>query len=135
MKTAILNPKAQFLLGAGLDILHFESKEWLETIAFWKDEIRFFENLLNKKAAFENTKSEFTNMLKNLDKIHLDLFEDLKDSIVEHERLLSRIVKGEKGVSDAHYREKHHNLFLRINTFKSDFKAYKQIIFDYSKNL
>ncbi len=49
MKITISNPKVQFLLGAGLDVLHFESGEWLETIAFWKDEVKFFDNLLKKK--------------------------------------------------------------------------------------
>jgi hypothetical protein len=38
----ISNPKAQFLLGAGLDVLHHESTEWLETIAFWEDEMKSF---------------------------------------------------------------------------------------------
>ena len=35
--TLISNPKAKFLLGAGLDVLHQESREWLDTISFWKD--------------------------------------------------------------------------------------------------
>lgn len=34
MKTTNQNLKTQFLLGAGLDVLHFESKEWLDVIAF-----------------------------------------------------------------------------------------------------
>lgn len=41
MNKAILNPKAQFLLGAGLDILHFESKEWLDHINLWKTKLHF----------------------------------------------------------------------------------------------
>ena len=42
MNTVTSNPKTEFSLGAGLDVLHFESREWLDTIDFWKDEIRFF---------------------------------------------------------------------------------------------
>ena len=34
MEKLIANPKQTFLLGAGLDILHHESKEWMENIAF-----------------------------------------------------------------------------------------------------
>ncbi|WP_340155098.1 hypothetical protein [uncultured Winogradskyella sp.] len=44
MDTLISNPKAQYLLGAGLDVLHFESREWLDTVDFDKDEVRFFED-------------------------------------------------------------------------------------------
>jgi hypothetical protein len=135
MDTEKLNPKAHYLLGAGLDILHFESREWLETIAFWKDEVRFFDNLLKKKEALEKNNSDYEKMLKNIDKIYRDLFEDLEDSIIEHEQLLSRIEKAEKGLSDNDYREKHRHLFSRMNTFKNDFKTFKRIIFDYVKGL
>jgi hypothetical protein len=135
MDTQKLNPKIQYLLGAGLDILHFESREWLETIAFWKDEVRFFDNLLKKKEASENNNSDYEKMLINIDKIHRDLFEDLEDSIIEHEQLLSRIEMAEKGLSDNDYREKHKHLFSRMNTFKNDFKTFKRIVFDYVKGL
>ncbi|OZV69801.1 hypothetical protein [Winogradskyella aurantia] len=135
MKTTTSNPKAQILLGAGLDILHFESKEWLDTIAFWKDEVKFFNNLLKKKEVSKKSNPDYENMLKNLDKIHVDLFEDLEDSIVEHEKLLARIEQGEYGLSDAEYRERHRILLERMDTFKHDFKVFKRIVFDYAKNL
>jgi hypothetical protein len=135
MKTTTANPKAQFLLGAGLDVLHFESREWLDTIAFWKDELKFFDLLLKKNEASKKSNPDYEKMLKNLDKIHVDLFEDLEDSIIEHEKLLSRIEQGEKGLSDAEYREKHHLILMRMNTFKLDFKVFKSIVFDYAKDL
>ncbi len=34
MKTTTSNPKTDLLLGAGLNVLHQESREWQETIAF-----------------------------------------------------------------------------------------------------
>ncbi|QRM90812.1 hypothetical protein FG167_16705 [Lacinutrix sp. WUR7] len=135
MNTATSNPKTQYLLGAGLDVLHFESREWLETIDFWKDEIRFFNDLLKKKEGSEKNNSEYENMLKNLDKVHADLFDDLKESVMEHEQLLSKIELGEKGLSDYNYREKHAQLLARMNTFTKDFKTFKRIVFDYAKGL
>nr|WP_321227946.1 hypothetical protein [uncultured Psychroserpens sp.] len=135
MNTATSNPKMQYLLGAGLDVLHFESREWLDTIDFWKDEIRFFKDLLKKKEASEKNNSEYESMLKNLNKIHTDLFNDLRESIVEHEQLLSKIELGEKGLSDNDYREKHRHLLSRMNTFTNDFKSFKRIVFDYAKGL
>lgn len=135
MNTTISNPKETLLLGAGLDVLHFESREWLDTIDFWKDEVRFFEDLLKKKESKDESKQDYSQMLKNLDKIHKDLFEDLEEDIMEHERLLSRLEKGEKGLSDAVYREKHSQLTTRMNTFTTDFKTFKKIVFEYAKNL
>jgi len=135
MKTTTSNPKTKYLLGAGLDVLHFESREWLSTIDFWKDEIRFFNELLKKRASSEKNNPEYQKMLKNLDAIYSDLFEDLENSIVEHEQLLSRIEQSEKGLSDGDYREKHRHLLSRMNTFTDDFKTFKKIVFDYEKCL
>jgi hypothetical protein len=74
-------------------------------------------------------------MLKNLDVIYDDLFKYLEDSIVEHEKSLSRIEKGESSISDSDYREKQSYLSLRMNTFTNNFKAFKRIVFDYEKGL
>ena len=51
MITTKSNPKTELLLGASLDVLHQESREWIDTIAFWKDEIKFFSNILDKREA------------------------------------------------------------------------------------
>jgi len=135
MKTIKSNIKTEFLLGAGLDVLHFESKEWLETIAFWKDEIKFFDILLRKQVAIDKKEREFTDMLKNMDKIHSDLFDFLADDIMEHERLLARVEKGEKGLADADYRDKHRHLKLRMEVFSADFRIFKNMVFGYAKEL
>ena len=133
MKTKKSNPKIKLLLGTGLDNLHFESQEWLETIAFWKDETRFFEGLLKNKELKEKSQNEYTKLLQELDKIHADLFSDIEDSIMKHERLLSRIEKGEKGLSDGNYREEHGVLKERMHRFDKDFRMFKKIVFDYVK--
>ena len=135
MTTLISNPKEKLLLGAGLNVLHFESQEWLDTIAFWKDEVRFFEKLLKQKESLEKSKEDYSKLLKDLDKIHIDFLEDLEDDIMEHEAVLSKLLKGEKGLSDSIYREKHQRLLARMNTFTTNFKTYKKIVFDYAKNL
>jgi hypothetical protein len=97
--------------------------------------VRLFDNLLKKKEASENNNSDYEKMLKNIDKIHRDLFEDLEQSIIEHEQLLSRTEQAENGLSDNDYREKHGHLFSRMNTFKNNFKTFKRIIVDYVKGL
>jgi hypothetical protein len=117
-------------LGASLDVLHQESKEWLDTIAFWKDETKFFANLLNRKEA---KTSEYAKMLSNLDKIHENLFDYLEDDIVQHEKVLSRLYKGQKGLSDGDYREKHRSLGERMDLFTNNFREFKKMVFGYVK--
>ena len=133
MKTKTSNPKAKLLLGAGLDVLHFESQEWLDMINFWKDEVRFFENLLKRIEYSSDSEQNYSEMLKSLDRIHVDLFEAIEDDILEHEKLLSRLEKGEKGLADADYREKHRFLTARMDTFGNDFKTFKKVVFQFVK--
>ncbi|WP_289644290.1 hypothetical protein [Maribacter aestuarii] len=132
MNTTSSNPKTELLLGASLNVLHQESYEWLDTIALWKDETRFFADLLNKKDIKE---TEYGKMLKNLDKIHENLFDYLADDIVAHEKLLSRLIRGEKGLSDIMYREQHRKLNERMNNFSKDFREFKKMVFVYAKKL
>jgi hypothetical protein len=135
MDTLKLNPKAQYLLGAALDVLHYENTEWLHTIAFWKDEIRFFENLLKSKEASEKNHADYEKMLRNLDSIYKDLFKDLEESVVQHEKLLSEIDQGLNGISDANYREQHQHILLKIDSFTTNFNIFKKIVFNYVKGL
>ncbi len=135
MEAKDLNPKANLLLGAGLDVLHFESREWVAKIDFWKDEVQFFEKLLKRKNSEDNLKQNYTSVLQNLDKIHGNLFQDLGESIKEHERLLASLDKKSKGLSDSIYREKHKKLTKRLIGFENDFKTFKKIVFDHVKNL
>ncbi|SDE45893.1 hypothetical protein SAMN05421636_105150 [Pricia antarctica] len=132
MNATTPNPKRELLLGAGLDVLHQESREWLETIAFWKDETKFFFNLLDKK---ETKESEYGHMLKYLDTIHENLFDYLADDITDHEKLLSRLEKNEKGLSDADYRDEHQKLNESMVLFENDFKEFKKMVFGYAKKL
>lgn len=132
MNTKTFNQKSDFLLGVGLDILHRESMEWLDTIYFWKDETRFFADLLQKKEVME---LEYGEMLSNLDKIHENLYDYLAKDIISHEKLLARLEKGEKGLADADYRDTHKELKKCMELFTSDFREFKKMVFGYVKKL
>ncbi|WP_222983387.1 hypothetical protein [Flagellimonas meishanensis] len=125
------NPRTAFLLEVGLEKLHQESREWLRTIAFWKDETRFFARILKKKDFRNHTTSEYGKILNNLDKVHADLFDYLADDIIAHEKLLARIVRAEKGASHEEYRDQHGKLKSRMDTFTEDFRAFKKMVFGY----
>lgn len=130
METKTKNPKAELLLGASLDVMHQESREWLENIAFWKDEANFFADLLSTKQA---EISQYGKVLRNLDKIHENLFDYLTNDIVEHEKDLSELVSGEKDGSDSEYRASHRKLKERMDLFTEDFKDFKKMVFGYAK--
>lgn len=132
MKTKTPNPKKNLLLGAGLNVLHQENKEWLGTISFWKDEIIFFSELLAKK---EIKESAYGSILKNLDKMHEHLFNYFTEAIINHEKFLSRLVQGKSGISDENYREQHRKLNEQMELFGQNFKDFKMMVFGYVKKL
>lgn len=133
MKTTSANPKPDVLLGTGLNDLHIESREWLETIAFWKDEIRFFTNLMEEKETKERAKSELGRILESLDKIHADLFDYMSEDIMRHEILLSRLQKGERGLADIDYRNQHDKVKSTMAKFEGEFRDFKRLVFEYAK--
>ena len=129
------NLKNAFLLGASLNILHQESKEWLDTVKFWKDETKFFEDLLHKKQPSDNDKVLHAQLILSLKNVSLDLLNELEDDIKGHEKLLSSLMKEGKGVSDWTYRESHSQLKQRIEKVNQDFKSFKKLIFTFVKSL
>lgn len=135
MNTLISNPKTQFLLGASLDILHHESTEWLGNIAFWKDELKFFDKLLKKKNPIEENKYTYLNMLELLEKIHGDFINQLEIDVKEHENMLAKLEQNKAGQSDWDYREKHRQIKNRIEIMTNEFRSFKRVIFEYVKNL
>ena len=135
MKTKTINPKAELLLGAGLDVLHFESEEWLSNIAFYKYETTFFADLLEKNKPKDDSQKSFGKILKDLDNVHSELFGYLAHDIMEHEKVLSYLEMGERGLSDSDYREKHRQLKARLESFTSNFRQFKLMVFDYIKSL
>ena len=110
-----------------------ESRKWLETIAFWKDETRFFASLLAKQKKEGPETFDYSEMLRNLDRLHEMLYEYLSDEIMEHERLLSNIEKGTEGVADQDYRDIHRQLKEKMDVFTIDFRRFKMMIFGYAR--
>ncbi len=135
MNNLIASPKAKLLLGAGLDVLHHESVEWSEDIAFWKDEATFFDKLLNQKYPTEENKYVYLNMLEMLRKIHGDFINQLENEVKEHEGMLAKLEKNIAGQSDWDYRAKHSHIKSQIETMRNEFRAFKRVIFEYVKNL
>lgn len=74
-------------------------------------------------------------MLSYLDKIHENLIDYLADDIISHEKLLARLEKGEKGLADADYRDRHKELKKCMQLFTSDFREFKKMVFGYVKRL
>lgn len=133
MTTKKLASTTDYLLPQSLEGLHYESRKWLDTIAFWKDETRFFASMLERQQEAVPEGADYAEMLRNLDRLHEMLFEYLTDEIMEHERLLSQIEKGAEGIADNAYRQQHRQLADKMEVFTEDFRKFKQMVFGYAR--
>ena len=133
MTTKKLASTTDYLLPQSLEGLHYESQKWLETIAFWKDESKFFASLLERQQQGVPEGADYAEMLRNLDRLHEMLYEYLNDEIMEHERLLSEIEKGAEGIADHAYRHQHRQLAEKMEVFTEDFRKFKLMVFSYAK--
>ncbi|MBC2839562.1 hypothetical protein [Robiginitalea sp. SC105] len=133
MTSKKLVARSDYLLPQSLEGLHIQSREWLDTIAFWKDETRFFSHLLQKREAEINDPLNFPKILGDLDTLHETLFDYLADEIRDHERLLSRVEGGAPGLSDSDYREQHRQLAGKMEVFSADFREFKRMVFGYAR--
>jgi hypothetical protein len=127
----ITSPKSTYLLEAGLEVLHEQSTEWLNEIAFWRDEAAFFYSLVvtkTKKSVPENLKEEFSKVEKELISVTADELDKLEESVTEHEKFLRYLVDcQEKDQTD--YRNKHKMLALSFEQFEKRFKSLKKNVF------
>lgn len=128
-----LTASTDYLLPQSLDGLHVQSQEWLDTVALWKDETRFFGNLLKSRREGASDRTNYTGLLQNLDKLHELLYDYLEEEIQAHERLLSRIQKGETGLADSDYRDQHRKLAEKVRVFGADFREFKRMVFGYAR--
>ena len=135
MNTVISDPKTTFLLGAGLDVLHQESREWLDTTNFWEDEMLFFDKLLHRSEPLVEELKTYKDMLESLEHMHDDFLRQLKDDVIEQEKLLARLEMREKGLADWDYREAHARLKHRMDIMTWNFRAFKKVLFGYVKRL
>lgn len=133
MNTKKLESRADYLLPQSLEGLHLQSRDWLDTIAFWKDETRFFGELLKKRESELEDENEYPKLLGNLDSLHDMLFDYLAEEIQDHERLLSKIEAGADGIADSDYREQHAHLVQKMQVFASDFREFKKMVFGYAR--
>jgi hypothetical protein len=133
----VTSPKTTFLLDAGLDVLHEQSTEWLNEIAFWRDETAFFYSLIVTKTF----KSVPTNSKNDLEKIEKELIsitggelDKLENAVAEHEKFLSYLMECQDENQES-YRDKHKELTHTFNQFEKRYKFLKKEIFSFVEKI
>lgn len=126
--------KTNYLLEAGLDVLHHESREWLSELDFLKSELRFFLKLFNSRVFTLEKDQQRQNVLKNMDRLSAIVLQELEQQIKTHEKNLSVLLTSTEA-NDAQYRDQHKQLYQKMQQFVNDVKSLKMLVFLFVESL
>ncbi|MFY7788212.1 MAG: hypothetical protein ACOVQA_10095 [Thermoflexibacteraceae bacterium] len=140
MKTDNYAPAA-YLPNATSEGLHIHSKSWLQSLAMWQDEIRFFNSLLKKSSPHQyhtqEDSKEKVAVLEHLVRLEKQLVANLKSDIVQHEKELAALLQREHIFGEAEelklYKEKHQRLYEEVQNFDVAFQELKFLIYEFQK--
>jgi nitroreductase len=125
-------PPRRDLLEEPVEVLHQQSINWLNQILFWKDEGRFFSDLLKHHASGRERKEELESISGKFRNINAGDIDALNRDIYMHERFLSEVLR-EKDVDSRDYRKDHHRLTGRYQELEGRMKALKRAVFSLMK--
>ncbi len=133
----IAPPSQEFVLEKGLEILHKESQEWSSDVAFWKDELRFFQKLLEFDAlrTRDLTDKQKLERFQNLIIYYNgELLDEFNKKVRKHEKKLAALIKSSSS-DDVSFKEEHGELSSHLNSFRQEFRMYKKELFEYTDDM
>ena len=128
----ITNPNSEYLHHASLETLHAQSREWLNEIDFWVEEMAFFYNLIHRREPhiFFPT-SDLADLERQLITLTSEHLNKLKIDIESHERGLATMIKSFSLEEEREYRERHRNLLTDMNELEEGIRTFKKTVFSF----
>ncbi len=125
-----MNIKTAYLLQGSLETLHFETKEWIEEVKFWIDELTILEDLTDHKIAHNNLEDQIhRDMQLNMSTMLDHLSNRILHTLFGHESFLSSLFKVNEKLDENEYREKHKEIALNMIHLKNDIRTLKKKAF------
>ena len=113
--------------------LHFEHQQWLSELAFWKDELKSFNNRLSELVT-RWTNNEVLVQLEHYQNefiLHGGIIDDLKEAIEQHEIRIAAQTKTGQNALDTILVKKHLEFRNRIETQRQIYADLKKAFFKY----
>jgi hypothetical protein len=133
----LVSSTSNYLLSAGIDVLHSQSNEWISEIDFWRDETAFYYALVIEKTMIsvpvdaKDLLMKIEHELVNLTGGQLD---ELKIAVYKHEAFLSDLLENDlNSETEENYRNKHKVIEMKIRELERHFKILKKEIFELVK--
>ncbi len=126
-------PKFRYIEWKTPDEMHFSSLQWQSELNFYKDEHRFFEDML-KEYTMPIIESHLFSRIKELIEKLNDSQKSLKNLqqvVNDHSNRLQRLVENIDEPKEGRlYRQEHKKILQEINEYSRSYKQLKKEIFE-----
>jgi hypothetical protein len=113
--------------------MHHSSLEWLSTTVLWKQEVAFFQKLLDSyvaKGTSTDEKKKVSHFQNLITYYGGELIDTLRKKIKTHEHKLADLLQELKG-SDKEYLDEHGSLMEELSAFMKTFNSFKSEFFGF----
>jgi hypothetical protein len=129
----------EYLLQSSLEDLHQVSKYWLDEIEFWKTELVFFQDLLDKFCPNIHT-SEDKKQLDHFQNLIIyyngELLDEYNRKIRKHTKMLARLMAEEQAkIEDMSFREQHRVYGEEVSAMGKRLQEYKTELFEFIQTI
>lgn len=125
-------PKFRYIDWKTPDEMHFSSLQWQSELNFYKDEQRFFEDMLKEYTMpiiESNLFSRIQDLITELSASEKEL-KQLQEQVNNHTNRLERLVENVDEPGEGRtYRQEHKNILQLVNDFTKNYKQLKKDIF------
>ena len=113
---------------------HTTTKNWISSLQFIEDELRFIENLMCSYVFEPDTPNLFERLQDYKERVQNIQFrkKNMAKWLLNHENELSGLLESRQEDSDSSYAEKHRELQVEFLLFHEDFQQLKSEIFNYA---
>lgn len=128
---------SESLAEQNLESLLYNSNEWKSEVEMWKQELNFFQKLLDKFASQltsveqKQKMDHFQNLIIYYNGELLDFF---KQKARRHSKYLAEHVKNHQALNKEEYNEKFGSVNTQLNSFASEFRKYKSEFFQFMES-
>ena len=134
----ITAPKSDFILERSIEDLHYGTAQWLSELNFRKDELRFFQSLMEKHVAEADNhdkQAELEHLQNKLTYYNGEVVDQFLHDLRLHEKELSAMLSGNIASNDHEYRQKHQRIADNLHSFDKEYKQYKKELYSFIEKL
>jgi hypothetical protein len=127
----LINSSASgYLPETSLENLHIDSREWLNEINFWTEEMSCFYKLLHKTISSTGfPPKELAGIEREIIRINSEDLIKLKNQVERHERELSMVLKNTSTTQEMEYRQRHQRLINDMYALHGTIRKFKKALF------